>query len=120
MPHSLQKYLQDILIAIDDIHTFLGKEPSYERYSKNLMMQYAVERALGIIGEASNHLRRIQPDIQISHLRDIINFRNMVIHAYDGIDNQRVWIIIIDYLPVLKAEVELLIREANPGENQLL
>lgn len=117
MPHSLQKYLQDILIAINDIHSFLGEAPTYESYSQNLMMQYAVERALGIIGEASNHLRRIQPDIQISHLRDIINFRNMVIHAYDGIDNQRVWIIIIDYLPVLKKEVELLIRETESGAN---
>lgn len=39
MPHNAQKYLKDILIAIEDIGSFLGEEPNYALYNKNLMVQ---------------------------------------------------------------------------------
>nr|WP_293834866.1 HepT-like ribonuclease domain-containing protein [uncultured Arsenicibacter sp.] len=116
MPHSLEKYLKDILIAIEDIYSFLGDEPDYDRYNQNLMLQYAVERALGIIGEATNHAGRLRPDIEISHLRQIVNLRNIVIHAYDGVDNQVIWGVVIGYLPILKEEVSILLEQSTPDE----
>lgn len=42
-------------------------------------------------------------------MREIIDFRNLLIHTYDTIDDGRVWLIVQRALPVLKAEVEALL-----------
>lgn len=113
MAHDIRKSLTDILIAIGDIHDFLGNEPDFDDYQANLMQQYAVERALGIIGEATNRVRQQWPDVPISHIKQIVNLRNIVIHAYDDVDDQRVWGVIHSFLPLLEAEVKALMKDVN-------
>ena len=75
------------------------------------MLQYVVERALGIIGEAANRVRQQWLDVPISHLKQIINLRNIVVYAYDSIDDQRVWGIIHSFLPLLETEVRALLPD---------
>ncbi|MDP9472057.1 MAG: DUF86 domain-containing protein [Chloroflexota bacterium] len=40
-------------------------------------------------------------------------FRNVLIHGYDVIDYPTVWLAVQDSLPVLRAEVEQLLREVD-------
>ena len=40
-------------------------------------------------------------------------FRNRLIHSYDNIDNSIVWIIIKNHLPVLKGEIETILKPEN-------
>lgn len=52
---------------------------------------------------------------QLSEHRRIIAFRNIIAHAYDGLDNDIVWQVVTEKLPVLKREAkELLSRLPRP------
>jgi len=106
MDRSLKKYLFDIETAINTIDEYIGSPKIFENYEKNRQLQQAVERNLEIIGEATKRILDIEPDIKISNARKIVGARNRIIHGYDDIDNAEIWSIIINSLPILKAEIE--------------
>jgi uncharacterized protein with HEPN domain len=77
------------------------------------MVRRAVERELEIIGEALNRIIKIDPLIDISDIRRIINLRNVIIHAYDNVDNVIIWGIINKDLQLLKDQVNVLLTKIN-------
>jgi uncharacterized protein with HEPN domain len=99
------KYLSDILMAIKLIEDFTKEIEDYKAYDQDRKTQSAVERQLAVIGEALNHIRKIEPAIEIENDKQIIAFRNRLIHAHDSIDNSIVWVIINRHLSILKAEI---------------
>jgi uncharacterized protein with HEPN domain len=99
------KYLTDILQAIDLIKTFTSGISDFDQYSSDLKTQSAVERQLGIIGEAVNKFEKIFPDTTLINARKIVGFRNRLIHAYDAVDPSIIWAIIKKHLDPLKAEI---------------
>lgn len=50
---------------------------------------------------------------QIGDTRRIIDFRNLIIHGYDRIDYEVVWLIIQEKLPPLISRVEALLKNAQ-------
>ncbi len=60
---------------------------------KNALVRAAVERQFEIIGEALNQLSKVSPELarQVPNLREIIGFRNVLIHGYAAVDDARVW-----------------------------
>ncbi len=108
MMERSKKYLSDILIAIRLIEDFTAEIKNFEEYSNDLKTQSAVERQLAIIGEALNQLYKLNTGIVIENAKQIIAFRNRLVHAYDSIDNSIVWAILYRYLNQLKKEIEVL------------
>ncbi len=106
MDNKAKKFLFDILTAINNIDDYIGAKKIFENYNNNPMLQDAVERNIEIIGEAMNKLLNIEPQINISNSRRIVDARNKIIHGYDEIENTQIWGIIINHLPTLKQEVE--------------
>jgi uncharacterized protein with HEPN domain len=104
-----KKYLSDILIAIELIESFLKDIDSFDTYAADQKTQSAVERQLGIVGEAVNKFLQECPDEKFEHTEQIVGFRNRIIHAYDSIDNSIVWVILKRYLGPLKEEVQKMI-----------
>ena len=104
------KYLSDIIQAIELIEDFTKSISNFNDYENDLKTQSAVERQLGIIGEAVNKFDLLHPEIDIEHSRKIIGFRNRLIHAYDAIDSSMVWAVINKHINPLKKEVELLMK----------
>lgn len=100
-----KKYLSDILRAIELIDDFVSSVSDYNEYSNDFKTQSAVERQLGIIGEAVNKFDKLYPDYGLSNARKIVGFRNRLIHAYDAVDPSMVWVIIKRHLEPLKQEV---------------
>jgi uncharacterized protein with HEPN domain len=49
--------------------------------------------------------------LQLSNSRKIIAARNRIIHGYDTVSDEVIWGIVINHLPTLKQEVELLLNE---------
>ncbi|MEM6840674.1 MAG: HepT-like ribonuclease domain-containing protein [Bacteroidota bacterium] len=43
---------------------------------------------------------------ELSHTRQIVDFRNRLIHSYDNIDDTIVWVVIKKHIPTLKEEVQ--------------
>ncbi|RYD70765.1 MAG: DUF86 domain-containing protein [Sphingobacteriales bacterium] len=109
MTEKSKKYLSDILMAIDLIEEFtFGFD--FLVYDKDRKTQSAVERQLAIIGEALNQFRKLENTV-IENDKQIVAFRNRLVHAYDSLDNSIVWAIINRHLKPLKAEVEFLINK---------
>ena len=106
MTEKSKKYLSDVLMAINLIREFTIDITDFNMYEKDRKTQSAVERQLVVIGEALNKLRLIESGIVIENDKQIIGFRNRLVHAYDSIDNSIVWAIINRHLEKLKIEIE--------------
>lgn len=76
------------------------------------LLQLALTRILEIVGEAANRVtppgRAKHPDIPWS---EMINTRNRIVHGYDTVDYDIVWLILTEELPPLVAALE----RALPG-----
>lgn len=93
-----KKYLYDIINSISLIRVFLTEVTSLNDYSKDLKTKSAVERQLGIIGEAVNKYQKIELEQKLENGVQIINLRNRLVHAYDGIDDSIIWVVINKHL----------------------
>jgi uncharacterized protein with HEPN domain len=85
-------------------------------FAENEVVHTAVERKFEIIGEALNQLSKLDPMLarRIPNLRDIVSFRNLLIHAYASVDLDQVWRTVEEALPDLRAVVAALLDELGP------
>jgi len=111
MEHDPKAYLFDIKQACDEIKDFTHGM-SFEEYLLNSMVKAAVERKFLVIGEAMIKLKREHPEIlgKISDHEKIAGFRNVLVHGYDIIDDATVWSAIKDSMPILRNEVEEILK----------
>lgn len=94
LPRGL-KTLADIRDAAEFILAATADE-SEESYRQNRLLRQAVERNFEIIGEARCRLRDSDPELMqtISDAPRIIGFRNLLIHGYDLVNDETVWMTI--------------------------
>lgn len=112
MKDETRAHLYDIRESARAIVSFVAGKTAGQ-YSADELVRSAVERKFQIIGEALVRLRDSDSDTldHIRDRRDIISFRNILVHGYDSIDDTIVWGIIEEDLPRLLADVgELLSR----------
>ncbi len=102
MPPTLEDRLRDILEAITDIDELL-QGTTLERFSANRTLRLATERLIEIVCEASRHLPDdVKRDVPNIHWRKMIDFGNLLRHAYHTTDVAKVWDIVRSELPILK------------------
>lgn len=58
-----------------------------------------------------NRILKVNPEIKITSARKIVDTRNYVIHAYDSLQSDILWAIVINHIPKLKAEVIRLLEK---------
>ena len=80
-------------------------------------LRRAFVRSLEIIGEATKQLpdtlRLAHPTIE---WRSIAGMRDRLIHAYFGVDYELVWDVVVNKIPELRAEIEVMIAEIHDVE----
>ena len=103
-------YLGHIRDAIHDIEQYTAG--GRDAFMGDRMQQDAVIRKFEIIGEAMTRLIKIDDTVaqQISEYRKIAGFRNALVHGYDSIDDVISWGIIEGKLPLLRVELEALLK----------
>jgi uncharacterized protein with HEPN domain len=84
---------------------------SFAAFDRDIVLRSAVERQFEIIGEALAQLARIDAAMaqKVPDLRQIIAFRNVLIHGYATVDPARVWRVIEDNLPPLRGALAALL-----------
>ena len=112
MDRKVKKYLEDIMLAIGEIELFLSqRQRQYQVFLDDHMFRSAIERQVGIIGEAMSRILSLVPDISITNARNIKGTRNYIVHAYDSLQPYTIWGIVINDIPKLKEEIVLLLNE---------
>ncbi len=108
------KYLYDIEQAANLVLGFSSGK-SLDDYQADPMLRSAIERQFIIIGEALRRLLSVDSTVvsSITSHRQIIDFRNILVHGYDVIRNERVWDIVEHRLPLLMAEVVALRKQGD-------
>lgn len=103
-------FLRHILDAITRIESYIGTTPQIQ-FLQNTMMQDAVIRQIEIIGEAARNLsERTKKASSDTEWPAIIGMRNRLIHGYFNVDIELVWEITAVDLPLLKKQVETLLK----------
>ena len=106
MKDEILKHLYDIREAALAIKAFVAGR-DFDEYSKDELLRSGVERKFEIIGEALNRIRKDDPSVmgRIRDQRDIISFRNILVHGYDSIDDRIAWGIIQEDLDRLLEDI---------------
>ena len=109
--------LADAVRAGADIERFIDGMRR-ETYLGDGRTQAAVERKFEIIGEALNRLHQTHPEIaaRIPLLREVVSFRNLLIHGYATVIPDRVWDYAENDLPELRKLVQALLAELGPPD----
>ncbi len=105
-------YLQDVMDAILDMESCFVDFPNrYDLFEKDIMRKCVVERKVEIMGEAINRIRKTDSSVIIPNARAIIDTRNRIIHAYDNVQPEFLWSLVIRHIPELKKDIERLLAE---------
>ena len=105
--------IEDMLEAIGRIEGFV-QGMDVETFLHDLKTSDAVIRNLEILGEAARHIPddvvSRHPDVPWKKARDM---RNVLIHAYFGVDLASIWQTIQDDLPPLRAQLNAIFDTMN-------
>ena len=111
MKRNLTLFLEDILESITLIERYT-KNMNQSNLEKNREAQDAVARRIEIIGEAAKNIpyafRNKYPQVP---WKDMASMRDVLIHAYFGIELERVWNVIQKELPKLKKQIQQILKE---------
>ena len=111
MDNDIKTWLFDIHNSIPEIESFFIDIPrDFNYYQRDIRTKRAVERNLEIIGGAMSRILKQSDTIEISNSRKIVDVRNRIIHGYDSVSDETIWGIIIKQIPLLKTEVEKLLK----------
>jgi uncharacterized protein with HEPN domain len=108
MPHDPRTSLEQIQRAGELIVRFTSGL-TRSTYSGDELVRSAVERQFEIIGEGLNRLKQADPGLaaQVPEQRQIISFRNVLIHGYDAV----VWDIVENELGPLVDKIKALLAQ---------
>lgn len=111
MQHKLDVYLWQMRDIGDEIVAFTATK-THEQYLQDRALRLIIERLFTILGEAMVRVRLNFPEAyaELADAPKVIQFRNLLAHRYDAIDDAQVWRIVEHYLPPLLREVNLLIE----------
>jgi uncharacterized protein with HEPN domain len=116
MRNETRQRLLDALLSCQAIANYTAGL-DFTAYERNSMVRDAVERRLGIIGEALSRAATLESGLvdRVPDLRQIVGLRNRVIHGYDAVDDEIGWDIVQHKLPRLQARVAELLEDVESG-----
>lgn len=117
MTNKTPKLLFDALESCRAIRRY-ADGVDFAAYLRDDLLRDAVERRLGIIGEALHRAQALEPTLsdQLPELGEIVGMRNRLIHGYDKVDNAVVWDTVENRLPSLQTRLaDLLAEKASPA-----
>ncbi len=105
-PREWRLRVEDILEAIARIERYV-EGLTFEQFQADQKTVDAVIRNLEVIGEAVRHLAGQRESLPTGiPWEDIAGMRNVLIHAYFGVDLKIVWHTMVEDLPELKIQVQ--------------
>jgi uncharacterized protein with HEPN domain len=116
MSNEFLDFVEDILDAMDYAEVFL-RDMTYDEFQDDLRTNFAVVRALEIIGEATKRLpmdlRDKYPDVP---WKNMAGMRDRIIHGYDTVDLRIVWDVVKVDVPQIKPQIQQILVDYEGQE----
>jgi uncharacterized protein with HEPN domain len=113
-PERAQDYLEHILEALERIQRYAAGKSTAD-FMADTLLQDGVLRNLSILGEAAHRLLTDAPDYAAAHpeipLAKIYGTRNRIMHAYEEVDLEIVWNLVLFDVPDLLPKVVAALKE---------
>ncbi len=107
-------WLWDAIQAARAIVRYTGRV-SLDVYRSDELLRSAVERQFTVLGESmrrmSDGFRARDPHVP---WRQIIDLRNVLVHRYETVDNEKIWTLATNEVPALIAQLEPLLPPIPP------
>jgi uncharacterized protein with HEPN domain len=110
MTPEILTWLEQIRERIEELEEDVASA-GFSAFLASRPLKRSAERNIEEIGEAMLRILRAEPDVAISEARRIVSTRNRLAHDYDKISHDILWLIIERDIPILRAEVEALLRQ---------
>jgi uncharacterized protein with HEPN domain len=112
LEERVRRWLAEIIDCGEAIQRFADGR-SFDDFTSNRMLRSAIEREFITIGEALGSGLRAAPALEtaITEARDIVDFRNVLVHGYTKVFPNVVWSLVETGVPVLLAEIRALLAE---------
>lgn len=116
MSHKSRNLIEDIIEACDIVLEY-RTGLSFDEFERHRMPFDAILRRLIVIGEAASQIplaeRQQYTDVE---WKKIVGLRNLVVHRYSGIDDDIVWDVIQNHVPVLREELVQVLSSMTDDE----
>lgn len=105
---DIELFVVDVYIGIAKIQEYTSNFDNGESLKHSSLHWDATIRELEVIGEALNYLLKDEQfySLSPSYFRQVVDFRNIIIHGYFGIDEVEVWDIVNNSLHTLKNDID--------------
>jgi len=120
--HSMHAadYLAHMIEAIDRIQSYT-KDKSEDEFESDNLLQDAVLRNLGVLGEAAkNFLAVASEQSRLSSgvpFARIYGMRNQIEHGYFAVDMGIVWNVVVREAPLLRPQLEAILKVISAEKN---
>jgi uncharacterized protein with HEPN domain len=107
--------LLDMLLAAKELSKYT-EGVTLEEFDRNRLLQHAVIRLIGIVGEAARNIsaefKTAHPEIPWS---GIVSMRNRLVHEYFRVASDKVWEVVKKEMPELIALIGPLVPPEEPN-----
>ena len=118
LERSYVDYLEDILDAIEKVSQFV-EGMTYERFMADSKTEFAVIRALEIIGKATKHLpQSFRDSYREIAWREMSGMRDKLTHEYFGVNLLVLWKTCLDDLPRLEPMIRDILTEMKDRSHE--
>ena len=111
MSNEFLDYVEDIVDAMEKAEILL-EDVTFEQFEADFRINFAVVRALEIVGEATKRLpitlRDQYPDIP---WKEMAGMRDRIIHGYDNVNFRIVWDTVKQRIPAVKPQLQQILAD---------
>jgi len=114
MSNEFLDYVEDTVDAMEKAEILL-KGVTYDQFESNFRINFAVVRALEIVGEATKRLPMTLRD-QYPNIpwKQMAGMRDRIIHGYDTVDLEIVWDVVKQDIPQIKPQIQQILKDYEP------
>jgi uncharacterized protein with HEPN domain len=111
MSNEFLDYVEDIEDAMEKAEILL-RGVTYDQFESDFRINFAVVRALEIVGEATKRLPMTLCD-QYPNIpwKQMAGMRDRIIHGYDTVDLEIVWDVVKQDIPKIKPQIQQVLRD---------